>query len=153
MTTWRQFWSLFYRETTPDGLMLPVAQKRQQYSQWDSAPDQHTGMQEPTIAQVLACKAFCISIISKYLKRKCQEDRARLLSVWSSDRKRGSGHKLEHGMFLWMQGKPSLLWGWRSTRTGCPERVWSLLLWKYLKPVWMLTCVTMLGTCFCRALD
>jgi len=37
------------------------------------------------------------------------------------------------------------LCGWHSTGTGCLERLWSLFLWKYLWPVWMLSCVT-----YCR---
>ena len=35
----------------------------------------------------------------KYLKRGCEKDRATLLSVLSSDRTRGSGHRLKHRRF------------------------------------------------------
>jgi len=38
-------------------------------------------------------------------------------------------------------GKTSLLWGWQSTGTDCPERLWSLLLWRYSRLVWMSSCV------------
>lgn len=30
----------------------------------------------------------------------------------------------------------SLLQGWRSTRTVCTQSLWSLLLWRFLKPHW-----------------
>jgi len=31
---------------------------------------------------------------------------------------------------------------WQSTAAGCPGRLWSLLLWRYSRPVWMPTCAT-----------
>lgn len=34
----------------------------------------------------------------------------------------------------------SLLWGQQSTRTNCPERLWSILHWSYSKPTWMRSC-------------
>jgi len=33
-------------------------------------------------------------------------------------------------------GRIYSLWGWRSTGTGCPGRLWSLLLWRYSRPAW-----------------
>jgi len=32
------------------------------------------------------------------------------------------------------------LWGWRSTGTGCPERLSILLLWRYSRPAWTRSC-------------
>jgi len=34
--------------------------------------------------------------------------------------------------FMW--GRTSSLWRWWSTGTGCPGRLWSLLLWRIFKP-------------------
>jgi len=44
------------------------------------------------------------------------------------------------GSFVWTWGRTSSLWGWRSTGTGCPGRLWSLLLWRYLRPTWTRSC-------------
>ena len=41
---------------------------------------------------------------------------------------------------VWTWGRTSSLWGWRSTGTGCPEGLWSLLLWRYSRPGWTLSC-------------
>ena len=40
------------------------------------------------------------------------------------------------GSSVWTWGRTSSLWGWRSTGTGCPRRLWSLLLWRYSRPTW-----------------
>ena len=45
----------------------------------------------------------------------------------------------------WTWGRTSSLWGWRSTGTGCPGRLWSLLLWRYSRPAW-----TRSSTACCR---
>ena len=34
-------------------------------------------------------------------------------------------------------GRTSLVWRWWSTGTGCPGRLWILLLWRYSRPTWM----------------
>ena len=41
---------------------------------------------------------------------------------------------------VWTWGRTSSLWGWRSPGTGCPGRLWSLLLWRYSRPTWTLSC-------------
>ena len=40
------------------------------------------------------------------------------------------------GSSVWTRGRNSSLWGWRSPGTGCPGRLWSLLLWRYSRPAW-----------------
>ena len=43
------------------------------------------------------------------------------------------------GSSVWTWGRTSL-WGWRSTETGYPGRLWSLLLWRYSRPAWTRSC-------------
>ena len=44
------------------------------------------------------------------------------------------------GSSVWTWGGTSSLWGWRSTGTGCPGRLWSLLLWRYSRSAWTRSC-------------
>ena len=44
------------------------------------------------------------------------------------------------GWDLILHCSPQTLWGWRSTGTGCPVRLWSLLLWRYSRPTWTRSC-------------
>lgn len=39
----------------------------------------------------------------------------------------------------------SLLWGLQRTGTSCPDRLWNLLLRRYSKPAWTLSCVIYSG--------
>ena len=40
------------------------------------------------------------------------------------------------GSSIWTWGRTASLWGWRSPGPGCPGRLWSLVLWRYLSPAW-----------------
>ena len=40
--------------------------------------------------------------------------------------------------FFW--GRTSSFWGWWSPGTGCPGRLWSLLLWRSSRPAWTRSC-------------
>ena len=44
------------------------------------------------------------------------------------------------GSSTWTWGRTYSLWGWRSTGTGCPGRLWSLLLWIHSKSTWTRSC-------------
>ena len=44
------------------------------------------------------------------------------------------------GSSVWTRGRTSWLWGWRSPGTGCPGRLWSLLLWRYSRPTRTRSC-------------
>ena len=60
------------------------------------------------------------------------------------------------GSSIWTWGRTSSLWGWRSTGTGCPGRLWSLLLWRYSRPGpgWTRCCAACCRwPCFGRGLD
>ena len=53
-----------------------------------------------------------------------------------------------------LQGRTSLLWGWRSPGPGCPGRLWNLLLWRYSDPAWTWSCAACSGwSCFGRGMD
>ena len=49
------------------------------------------------------------------------------------------------GSSVWTWGRTSSLWGWRSTGTGCPGRLFILLLWRYSRPAWTRSCAA-----YCR---
>ena len=44
------------------------------------------------------------------------------------------------GSSIWTWGRTSSLWGWWSTGTGCPGRLWCLLLWRHSRPAWTRSC-------------
>ena len=63
------------------------------------------------------------------------------------------GAPWSRGSSVWTRGRTSL-WGWQSTGTGCPGRLWSLLLWRYSRPTWTRSCAACSGwPCFVRGLD
>ena len=89
----------------------------------------------------------------KYLKGGCQEDGARLFFQWCPATGQGAmGTDWSSGSSVWTWGRTSSLWGWWSPGTGCPERLWSLLLWRYSRPAWTTSCAACCRwPCFSRA--
>jgi len=51
-------------------------------------------------------------------------------------RTRGNRHKLEHKKFRVNRGNFFTV-----REQSCPKRLWSLLLWRYSRPSWILSCV------------
>jgi len=50
-----------------------------------------------------------------------------------------TGTNWSRGSSSWTRGRTSL-WGWQSPGPGCPEGLWSLLLWRYSRPGWTRCC-------------
>ena len=64
------------------------------------------------------------------------------------------GTKWSTGSSVWRWGRTSSLWGWRSPGTGCPWRLWSLLLWRYSRPAWTRSCAACCRwPCFSRGVE
>jgi len=79
----------------------------------------------------------------KYLKGECQVDEA--VPFFSGQDKRPRAQTGTQEVPYAYEKKTSLFWGWENPRTGCPERFWSLLLWRCAQPSWMVSCPT-----YCR---
>ena len=63
-----------------------------------------------------------------------------------------TGTDWSRGSSIWTGGRIFSLWGWRSTGTGCPGRLWNLLLWRNSRPAWTRSCaVCCRWPCFGRA--
>ena len=56
-----------------------------------------------------------------------------------------TGTNWSRGSSSWTGGRTSSLWGWRSPGPGCPEGLWSLLLWRYSSPAWPRCCAACSG--------
>ena len=75
-----------------------------------------------------------VIIVYKNLKGSCKEDRSMLFSVMPSDRNRGNRNKLEYKRFYQNIRKLSFTAQLtKTTGTGCPVRLWSLLPWRSSK--------------------
>ena len=60
---------------------------------------------------------------------------------WCPVRGQGAtGTNWRSGSSVWTWGRPTLLWVWQSTGTGCPEVWWILFPWRYSRPNWMQSC-------------
>jgi len=79
--------------------------------------------------------------VYKYLKCGRQLDETRLFSVVCSDGTWSDGQKTEYWKFHINMGKNFFTVA-DSTETGFPEKLWSLLLWRYSRPIWTPTPVT-----------
>ena len=81
----------------------------------------------PGAAYTLASTAICKSSFFHFCKSPATGQGAM-----------GTNWSIESSVWTW--GRTSCLWGWWSTGTGCPERLWSLLLWRYSRPAWTRSC-------------
>ena len=70
----------------------------------------------------------------QYLKRAYNKSGDGLFRRIWSDRTRGNGFKLKEGRFRLDMRKKFFVWGWRGTRTGCPEKLWLPPPWKCSRP-------------------
>jgi len=80
----------------------------------------------------------------KYLKSKNQADGVRTFSVMPSIRTRGSGYKMEYKKFH-LNMRKNFFTVMTEHWNRCLEKLWSLLLRRYSKSAWMLSCAT-----YCR---
>ena len=60
------------------------------------------------------------------------------LSVWTGQGEMATNWSI--GSSTPIYKGTSSQWGWWSTGTGCPGELWSLILWRYSRPIWMPTC-------------
>lgn len=83
----------------------------------------------------LGKRKFREDLINEYPKGSCQEDGARVSSAqWQGNRDTNAATDSSN----WAWEETSFLWGWLSTGTGCLERWWGLLSWRYYsKTTWM----------------
>ena len=75
-----------------------------------------------------------------YLKNVSEADGAKLLMVVPSNRMWSNTHKLDHKKLHTNMRKS--FDGDKALEQGCPERLQSLLLWRYTRPSWAPSCVT-----------
>lgn len=82
--------------------------------------------------------------VRRYLREEWKEDSVRLFPLVPSARTRGNKHKLKYRRFCLNIGN-SLLWGWLSSVTGFPERLWNLPSLSYSKAGWSWSWATCSG--------
>ena len=94
--------------------------------------------QESTARITSLCHSIHISSCFIHLTEFPKKGKMASLSPVTGQGVTGTNWNLGHSIWTW--GRTSLLWGWQSTGTGCPEVLWSLLLRWYSKPLWMWSC-------------
>ena len=75
----------------------------------------------------------CIKILEGRVQRR---QRQALFSDVQCQEKRQWAQTKTQEVLPEQQETPFLLWGWLSTGTDCPERLWCLPPWRYSKAVW-----------------
>jgi len=91
----------------------------------------------------LASDVACIQKKDSAFLGRCWYQKIRSLCCDTITRQGARGTNWSIGSSNWKWGRwhdklnmSSLLWGWQSTGTSCPEGLWSLLLWRYSEPTW-----------------
>jgi len=91
--------------------------------------------------------------VYKHLKWGSQVDGVGSFRWWAAVKQGAMSRNWTMGSSMLKQGRNSSLSECWSTGTGCPEKLWSHLLWRYSRPVWMINCDLLYGTALAGGLD
>ena len=99
---------------------------------------------------MLSSSHLCLCKVQSYASSAFSSPTWKILGFWVGVRRMGpnsfqwcpvtgqgaTGTNWRIGSSIRKWGRTSLLWGWQSPGTGCPEGLWIVLLWRYSRPTW-----------------